>query len=129
MAIFRTSKLPRSYPIDEATPIPTLDNKENALCGDEDKPDCPNGLNQEEMANYSSLSTKMDNLLKSEPPCPGDGNEDKVVNGLDIKSWGFFNQLTNGGSSWSDFNIDGYTDSKDLKIILQHLGTTCVAQK
>jgi hypothetical protein len=65
----------------------------------------------------------------SEPPCLGDGNEDKVVNGLDIESWRFFEQLTDKGSSWSDFNLDGYTNSADLKIIRDNLGKNCLKKK
>jgi hypothetical protein len=51
------------------------------------------------------------------------------VNGQDIKSWRFFEQLTNGGSSWSDFNLDGLTNSDDLKIIHGNLGTKCPPKK
>ena len=71
----------------------------------------------------------MNQLLMSEPPCPGDGNEDKVVNGQDIKSYRYFAELTNGGSSWSDFNLDGYTNAADLKIIHENLGTKCLPKK
>lgn len=116
------------YQIDEGAPLPTLDNSNNALCGD-GMPDCPANLSKDELATYTSLSNSMTALLGSEPACPGDGNEDKVVNGQDIQSWRFFRDLTGGQSSWSDFNLDGLTDAKDLIIIHQHLGTKCLSKK
>jgi hypothetical protein len=64
--------------------------------------------------------------MMSEPACPGDGNEDKKVNGKDIVNWAFFNEH-NGLSSWYDFNHDGLTNSADLKMyILPNLGTNCL---
>ncbi len=122
------------YPINEAIPVPKLDDKTNALCGDlmldgMPRPNCPTGLTQYELAIYTSLSNTMDQLLMSEPPCPGDGNEDKVVNGQDIKSWRMFAELTMGQSSWSDFNLDGFTNREDLKIIREHLGRKCPPKK
>jgi arylsulfatase A-like enzyme len=116
------------YKIDETPKTPMLDNMNNALCGD-GMPDCPSGLSLEERANYNSLSHAMDHLLNSEPACPGDGNEDKVVNGQDIQSWRFFKELTNGHSSWSDFNLDGRTNRDDLDIIHDHLGEKCPPKK
>jgi hypothetical protein len=117
------------YEINEDRKTPMLDDPNNALCGDEMPNACPYGLSKEQRANYIRLSIEMDHLLKSEPACPGDGNEDKVVNGQDIKSWRLFKELTNGHSSWSDFNIDGYTNRDDLEIIHQHLGTKCPPKK
>jgi hypothetical protein len=68
--------------------------------------------------------------VKSEVPCPGDGNEDKRVNGKDIRDWEFFSlqidPLNPGfSSSWYDFNHDGKTDHSDLQTILEHFGTNC----
>jgi Sulfatase len=112
------------YPINQAAPVPMLDNANDALCGD-GMPDCPGHLTKDQLANFNNLSYAMSALLGSEPACPGDGNEDKVVNGQDIQSWRFFNQLTDGQSSWSDFNLDGMTDKADLKIIQEHFGKRC----
>jgi hypothetical protein len=112
------------YQIDETPKTPMLDNMNNALCGD-GMPDCPSGLTVEERAIYTSLHHEMEHLLKSEPACPGDGNEDKVVNGQDIQSWRFFKDLTHGKSSWSDFNLDGFTNRDDLDIIQDNLGKKC----
>ena len=75
----------------------------------------------------------MNETLASEPACPGDGNEDKVVNLDDVANWFYFS--TNGvkqpdgsvnTSSWYDFNHDGKTDQKDLKIIVKNFGTNCL---
>jgi Sulfatase len=116
------------YPINEAAPVPQLDNANDALCGD-GMAACPAHLTKAELTNYNNLSYAMTALLGSEPACPGDGNEDKVVNGQDIKSWRFFKELTDGQSSWSDFNMDGMTDHADLKIIREHFGNTCPEKK
>jgi hypothetical protein len=116
------------YRIDETPKTPMLDNKNNALCGD-GMPDCPRGLTVEERGIYSSLRHEMEHLLKSEPPCPGDGNEDKLVNGQDIQSWQFFKEFTHGKSSWSDFNLDGFTNRDDLDIIQDNLGKKCPPKK
>lgn len=113
------------YQIDQAVPLPVLDKDGTALCADTANPtviNCTNGLNQEQLANFNSLLASMTQLLSSEPSCPGDGNEDKVVNGQDIAAWRLFNGR---GSSWYDFNFDGQTDSADLAIIQSHLGTNC----
>ncbi len=76
----------------------------------------------------------MNATLGSEPACPGDGNEDKVVNGQDIQAWRYFS--THGvpvegqppnTSSWYDFNHDGYTNQLDLNMyILPNLGSHCL---
>ena len=61
-------------------------------------------------------------VLGSAPPCPGDGNGDGVVDGLDVAD---YYQIANnwGMSSHYDFNIDGFTSNDDLMIILSHLGS------
>src|SRR5215831_176705 len=112
------------YQSNEAAPVPMLDNKDAALCG-EGAQSCPHGLTREQRTNYRSLLSDMNQLLKSESKCPGDGNEDKVVNEEDIQSWQMFSELTMGQSSWSDFNLDGETNGADLKIIQKHLGDKC----
>jgi len=121
------------YRINEAAPIPLLDNKELALCSDNPdnklKLECPKGLTAKQADNFNSLQAEITQLLMSEPKCPGDGNEDKVVNGQDIKSWRFFSEFNMGQSSWSDFNIDGVTNRDDLAIIHQHLGQKCPPRK
>jgi len=71
----------------------------------------------------------MGQILSSESACPGDGNDDKIVNGQDLQFWQKFAELTNYGSSWYDFDLDGQTDSTDLAIIQAHLGTKCPPRK
>jgi hypothetical protein len=63
----------------------------------------------------------MDNVVHSQPkpfPCPGDGNEDMQIDNLDVTDWQYFSTFNNGGSSWYDFNFDGFTNSADLDIIM-----------
>jgi hypothetical protein len=118
------------YQINENILIPMIDKQGTALCGETD--DCPTGLTKEQAATYTQLTNSMDATLKSEPPCPGDGNLDKVVNLADVTNWFYFS--TNGvpvqggppnTSSWYDFNHDGNTDTADLQIIIKNFGTHC----
>ena len=110
------------YPINENRTLPTIDKDGDSLCGE----NCPAGLTGPTLATYNALASSMNATLASEPSCPGDGNEDKKVNGRDIVDWAFFN-LHNGLSSWYDFNHDGLTNQDDLKnYILPNLGTNCL---
>ena len=72
--------------------------------------------------NLKTLSAELQQLLDSQPPCPGDGNLDRVVNAEDIDNWQFFSAENGGNSSWYDFDLDGKTSSSDLDIIQQNLG-------
>jgi arabinogalactan endo-1,4-beta-galactosidase len=71
---------------------------------------------------------ELDSILNSEAACPGDGNLDGVVNGLDISWWARFHK---SGSSWYDFNLpstdgyDGLTNQADRNYILENLGRHC----
>jgi hypothetical protein len=103
------------YQINEAVPVPMLD-RENADL----KAQGP--LTPLQQANYDALSQQLNAILASQAACPGDGNIDGVVNGLDRADWAFFAALAKGQSSWYDFNLDGLTDSADLQIILNNLG-------
>jgi hypothetical protein len=116
------------YQINEDVPVPAIDKDGEALC---EGTACPTGLTSEEATVYNRLTSSMNATLASEPACPGDGNEDKVVNVQDILAWRFF--ATHGvgqppnTSSWYDFKpYDGSTDEKDLKVILQNFGTHCL---
>ncbi len=93
---------------------------------------CPSGLSQAELKTYNQLTESMNATLASEPACPGDGNEDKVVNLDDVANWFYFS--TNGvpqqnappnTSSWYDFNHDGNTDTVDLQTIVKNFGRHC----
>jgi Sulfatase len=122
------------YQINEDILIPKIDKQGTALCGETDT--CPTGLTSEQAAIYNDLTASMNTTLASEPPCPGDGNEDKKVNQNDVLNWFFFS--TNGvpveggppnTSSWYDFNHDGNTDQADLQIIQSNFGTNCNKKK
>ena len=123
------------YQINEApTPTLMLDNKNVVLCSDNPAtPGQPCAMNPnltpDQVTNFNNLSTQMGQILSSESACPGDGNDDKIVNGQDLQFWRKFAELTNYGSSWYDFDLDGQTDSTDLAIIQAHLGTKCPPRK
>jgi hypothetical protein len=113
------------YPVNENAPVPQIDKDGDSLCGET----CPAGLTGTNLATFNALSASMAATMMSEPACPGDGNEDKKVNGRDIADWAFFNQ-NDGLSSWYDFNHDGLTNGEDLKnYILPNLGTNCLKKK
>jgi len=123
-------KVTEFYAIDEAVP-PEIDKEGDNLCSSSD---CSTGLNAEQKQNFDALSQALTHTVSSEVPCKGDGNEDKKVNGKDIKDWEFFSSLTNPGSpgyssSWYDFNHDGHTDMADLQVIREHFGTNCKHSK
>ncbi len=118
------------YQINEATPVPKLDTANNNLLTSPSLP--PQGLNDEQLANFNALYDAMQTLLASQPGCPGDGNEDRVVNQQDLDNWKFFFQHTDKqdpsdqNSSWYDFNLDGLTNDADESIIESHLGAHCL---
>lgn len=106
------------YAIDEATPLPRLDNPLYELLTRGD-------LTPEQQQHYTFLQTEMRDLLGSHTACPGDGNLDNVVDSRDIEGWTRFSQENNGRSSWYDFNHDGFTDDEDLTTIHQNMGARC----
>ncbi len=125
-----TEILNEFYQINEDIVIPLIDKQGTALCGETN--DCPTGLTSDQSTTYTQLTDSMNATLGSEPPCPGDGNLDKVVNLADVTNWFYFS--TNGvpveggppnTSSWYDFNHDGSTDTADLQTIIEYFGTHC----
>ena len=106
------------YAIDESVPIPLLDT------ADRDLLQAP-PLTPVEKVNYKALTRQLQAVLDSQPACPGDGNIDGVVDQTDVADWATFQALALGKSSWYDFNLDGLTDSADLAVIQQNLGTRC----
>jgi hypothetical protein len=115
------------YEINEAVPIPMIDKDGDNLCS---AAGCPAGLNATQSENYNQLLSVLQSTLSSEPACPGDGNEDKRVNFKDELDWSFFVRQNpeNPGfsSSWYDFNFDGLTNDKDLKVIRANFGKNCL---
>jgi arylsulfatase A-like enzyme len=111
------------YQIDERPGAPALDRPEANLLASPDLP--PRGLTPEQLANFNSLHDQFDAVLGSEPPCPGDGNLDKVVNKKDLKNWRRLSKRW-GESSVYDLNFDGVTDTLDQQIIEAHMGTRCL---
>jgi arylsulfatase A-like enzyme len=81
----------------------------------------PVNLTPEQRAAFEELKREMNRLLASEVPCPGDGNQDRRVNGQDIlgvlQYWGH--------PSVFDFNNDGTTDRADLDIVIANYGRSC----
>ena len=120
-------KVTEFYAVNENAPLPQIDKQGDNLCS---AAGCPDGLNAEQLLNFHALSQELTNIVTSEVPCQGDGNEDKKVNGRDIKDWDFFSRRTNPlnpgySSSWYDFNHDGYTDWSDLQVIRNNFGSNC----
>lgn len=72
---------------------------------------------------YEKLYTDLEQLLASEPACPGDGNLDKFVNQFDVNGVNDFN----GVSSFFDFNHDGTTNGLDMAIVDANLGKDCIS--
>ncbi len=115
------------YQVNEDPTNPKTDNIADALCSDISAVgSCPNGLSQEQLTNYNQLLTDLQTTLASQTDCPGDGDLDQAVIGMDVQWWQYFSTLNGGGSSWYDFDYDGLTDSADLAVVQQHMGTNCL---
>jgi arylsulfatase A-like enzyme len=118
------------YQVNEDPMNPKLDDNSNALCSEmSTQRRCPNGLNQDQLNNYNQLMTDLQTTLASQVQCPGDGNEDEIVSGVDFIWWQYFAVVKGGGSSWYDFNYDGLTNKDDQAVIQQYMGTNCLQQK
>jgi arylsulfatase A-like enzyme len=104
------------YAIDEAVPIPLLDNPDRAL---------PlASLTPEQQRNYDALAPQLAAILASAPACPGDGNIDSVVDQKDLDDWSIY-AGSGGLSSVYDLNLDGVTNAADQTIIQENLGRDC----
>jgi arylsulfatase A-like enzyme len=106
------------YAIDEGIPLPRIDRKEFDL-------NKLPSLTPEQQSNYDTLSARLQQVLDSQPLCPGDGNIDGIVNGKDDADARSFVELSEARSSWYDMNQDGLTDALDLQIVSQNLGRQC----
>jgi hypothetical protein len=121
------------YQINEKIDLPMIDKAGTAICGETDT--CfGHHFTEEQSAAYQQLTASLSDTLNSEPPCPGDGNSDKVVNFDDVLNWYYFSTngvVPDGGgppntSSWYDFNHDGKTDFADLEIIAKNFSKRCM---
>ncbi|MCX7563996.1 sulfatase-like hydrolase/transferase [Xanthomonadaceae bacterium XH05] len=109
------------YRVDQAAPLPMLEDpaSNNLLDGP---------LTIDQQAAYDHLAARLDELLASQPDCPGDGNRDGVVDSTDLFEW---QRIADnwGLSSVYDFLIDGVfdgiTDNDDGVIILSNYNTVC----
>src|SRR5690606_31158557 len=88
------------YEINQAAPMPLLDTEDRNLL--------PTSNAQLE-AVHQDLRTKLDEMLASDPDCPGDGNIDGVVNAQDVDNWRKIAQEW-GLSSVYDFLTPEYRD-------------------
>lgn len=104
------------YEIDQAVPLPLLDNAERALPLD--------ALTPEQNSNYQALQTQLTATLALAPACPGDGNIDSRVDQADLDGWARYSAAP-GLSSIYDLNLDGLTDAADRAIIQANLGRDC----
>ena len=75
-------------------------------------------------ASYKALSLYLAQEFASEPECPGDGNDDGIVNSADLRQ---YTRITRNwsGSSVYDFNHDAVTDQSDRITILKNMGLVC----
>jgi hypothetical protein len=108
------------YRINEAAPIPRLDNANLNLLASGKPP-----LTARERAVFANLSQELKRLLSTHADCPGDGNLDGVVNEQDRVEWSRWVAATQSQSSWYDFNLDGLTNGLDLQTINQNFGQKC----
>lgn len=69
---------------------------------------------------YTDLVATLDNILASQPACPGDANIDGKVNGEDLSIWETLRSWAL--SSVADFNFDGLTNDADAQIIGSNQG-------
>jgi len=130
-----TSTAYEFYEINQDASSPALDRREKNLIISQSSP--TQGLTEEQARNFLLLEDELNRILTSKVLCPGDGNEDGVVDIEDVRNWLSFTKLPlpdGEGSSWYDFPIvnpdgtyvyDGKTDLSDLQVILDNFGLTC----
>ncbi|WP_255561306.1 sulfatase-like hydrolase/transferase [Polynucleobacter sp. Fuers-14] len=111
------------YEINQAAPVPKLDDPSLAIS-------IPYA--GEALAAYNDLYAKLQSLLISEPYCPGDGNNDGVVNAEDLSNWQKIYSIATSSNIWSSvYNFmvsgvwNGITSTTDEQTIKQNLGNTC----
>jgi len=105
------------YKVNENTPLPLIDFPDLAL-------PTANLAGADQTA-YQQLSAELQRMMGSTAPCPGDGNFDGVVDAQDLADLSYWRGVTDGQSSWFDFNWDGFTDNADVATVETNLGTKC----
>jgi hypothetical protein len=131
------SPIAEFYMIDEVTPIPKIDRPPGIIY----LPDgtiyrldgVPNNLDITSLSGadkvaYDSLYAELTRMINTKPTpesCPGDGNFDGKVDQSDMDGYRTWVAKTQNGSTWYDFNLDGFTNNADLEIITANLGNTC----
>ncbi len=105
------------YAINQAVPVPLLDREDLDLLAD-------GTLTPALAIPYAQLVQALEALQDSQIDCPGDGNIDGRVDQADLDNYHTI-VADWSGSSVYDFNLDGITDSADLQIIQDNLGTVC----
>ena len=107
------------FEINQAVGTPLLDTPDRNLLP---------ATTTQTQAVYTDLKNKLDQMLASDPVCPGDGNRDGVVDGEDLSNWRRIAREW-GLSSVYDFlfnNVsDGLTNEADASMIQINLGKTC----
>jgi arylsulfatase A-like enzyme len=112
------------YAIDDAAPLPALDDEDANLLTATTLP--PQGLTADQLERFDDLLDTLDTMMASQTPCSGDGNLDRRVDQTDLDDWQTFDGL---GSSVYDLNFDGQTDDADTVLIRQNFGTKCSVRK
>ena len=107
------------YQIDQAAPTPKIDT------ADLDLMPTKSSWSNTVLSNYNSLLISLNNILASQPACPGDANLDGLVNAEDLSIWQKL--LIWAASSVADFNYDGLTNAADAQIISNNQGTCAPA--
>lgn len=109
------------YEINQNEDAPLMDTADSDLLVDGEE-----ALDIELYNNLQQLRSELTAILESQHACPGDGNDDGVVDNNDLEEFDRIT-ITEGwsGSSTYDFNHDGVTDEADRDIILENMGTVC----
>lgn len=116
---FPTEVREELFTINQQAPVPLLDTPDRNLLPAKDP-------RTEQI--HQELKGKLEQILASDPHCPGDGNIDGVVDGKDLANWARIAKEW-GASSVYDAIInnvrDGLTNSEDGTVIQNNLGKTC----
>lgn len=114
-----TEQVEELYEVNQEAPLPLLDTPDRNLLLTP---------TTETQAIHQTLLASLEQLLASEPECPGDGNQDGVVDAEDVNNWRRLAQDW-GLSSVYDFVVngvrDGLTNADDESVILSKLNTRC----